>query len=366
MIRPRAAPAPPCCPNPACRYHTDPVAGWCWQRDGTYTRRASPQVIHRYRCGQCGRRFSEQTFRTSYWLRRPDLLPVVFRRLLGCTGMRQMARELGVSPSTVMRLSTRLGRHCLLWHAATRPRGAITEPLVLDGFVSFEYSQYYPTEFHTAVGAHSHFVYGMTESELRRSGRMTDRQRHRRAQLESQSGRPDPRSREKEVSRLLRIVTEPAHGLELWSDEHQDYPRALRRLAGWRITHRVTNSREPRTPWNRLFAVNLWDLLVRHSSANHKRETIAFSKRRQSAVERLWVMAVWRNWIKSFSERKRDASPAMRLGITDRRWTVEEVLARRLFVSQIELPDRWVPYYWRTIHTRQIPNGVEHRCRYAA
>ena len=366
MTRPASAPAPPFCPNPACRYHTQPTGDWRWQRDGTYQRQASPRVITRYRCGHCGRRFSQQTFRTTYWLRRPELLPIVFRRLQGCTGMRQMARELGVSPSTVMRQTARLGRHCLLWHERTRPRGAVSEPLVLDGFVSFEYSQYYPTEFHSVVGAHSHYVYGLTDSELRRSGRMTERQRGRRALLEGRAGRPDPRSREREVANLLEIVAGPSDEFELWSDEHQDYPRAIRRLRGPRISHRVTSSRKPRTARNPLFAVNLWDLLVRHSGANHKRETIAFSKRRQSAVERLWVLAVWRNWIKSFSERRRDASPAMRLGLTDRRWTTEEILGQRLFPSQIDLPERWISYYWRTTRTRQIPNGAEHRSRYAA
>jgi hypothetical protein len=38
------------------------------------------------------------------------------------------------------------------------------------------------------------------------------------------------------------------------------------------------------TAQNPLFPVNLADLLLRHSSANHKRETIAFSKRRQGAM----------------------------------------------------------------------------------
>ena len=81
------------------------------------------------------------------------------------------------------------------------------------------------------------------------------------------------------------------------------------------LTHATTRSTVARTPHNPLFPVNLLDLLIRHSSANHKRETIAFSKRRQSAAERLFVLVVWRNYLKSFSERKRDATPAQRLGI---------------------------------------------------
>jgi len=109
--------------------------------------------------------------------------------------------------------------------------------------------------------------------------------------------------------------------------------------------------------------VNLLDLLVRHSSANHKRETIAFSKRRQSAAERLWIFAVWRNCVKSFSERKRDASPAQRLGLLPRRLTVHEILDRRLFRSRIALPERMRRYYDRETPTRRIPDGNAYRRR---
>jgi transposase-like protein len=358
--------APSFCPNPKCPHHLNCPRGHRFVRDGWYRRDAEPTRIQRYRCSHCRRRFSQQTFRVSYWLRRPDLPGLIFRRLLGCSCYRQIARELGVSPSTVMNQAARLGRHGLLFHQRQRPCGPPVEPLVLDGFVSFEYSQYHPTEFHVAIGAHSHFVYGFTDSELRRSGRMTPGQKRRRAWLERTWGRPDPRSREREVAALLRIVARAAPEFELWTDEHTDYPRALRRLGPVRVRHRVTSSRAARTARNPLFAVNLWDLLVRHSGANHKRETIAFSKRRQSAAERMVVLMVWRNWVKSFSERRRDGSPAMRLGLATRRWTIEDLLDERLFPSRIELPERWAEYYWRRIRTRRIPNATEHRRRYAA
>ena len=71
------------------------------------------------------------------------------------------------------------------------------------------------------------------------------------------------------------------------SDEHPAYAQAFRRLRNRRIQHRTTSSRAPRCARNPLFPVNLADLLLRHCGANHKRETIAFSKRRQSAAYRL-------------------------------------------------------------------------------
>ena len=106
--------------------------------------------------------------------------------------------------------------------------------------------------------------------------------------------------------------------------------------------------------------------MIRHSGANHKRETIAFSKRRQSGAERLAVFLVWRNYVKHFSEQKRDATPAMRLGLRDQPLTVGEILAARLFPSHHRLPRRWAAYYAGTIATRQVPNGRRHRLTYAA
>jgi transposase-like protein len=340
--------------------------GWRFSRKGFFVRATTPQRIQRYRCSHCHRSFSSQTFSTTYWLRRPDLPRQLFGRLLSCSAYRQIARDLGVSPTTVLRQAERLGRHCLLFHERLRPKRGPAEALVVDGFESFEYSQYTPVHFHTAVGADSHYVYGFTDSELRRKGRMTAEQRIRRAELELRFGRPDPRSIEHEMAALVEVIV-PANALiAIHSDEHPAYPRAFARLRDRTIAHTTTPSTVHRTPDNPLFPANLLDLLIRHSSANHKRETIAFSKRRQSAAERLFVLVVWRNYLKSFSERRRDASPAQRLGIVERRLTIEDVLAERLFLHRTRLPERWADYYWRRIRTRRIPNGRTHTLRYAA
>jgi transposase-like protein len=357
--------APPFCPAADCRYHTSPDPTWHWVRIGHYLRQRPPWTVQRYRCSHCGRCFSDQTFRITYWLQRPELLHPVFHRLVGCSGYRQIAREFEVSPTTIATHAARLGRHCLLFHQATRPNGVIPERLVLDGFQSFEWSQYHPTSFHLLAGASSHYCYGFTDSEHRRSGRMSTRQRRRRAQLELRLGRPDPRSVEREVATLLALVAPERQVLELDSDQHRDYPRALGRVRHLAVRHRMTSSRQARTSRNPLFSINLLDLLIRHSGANHKRETIAFSKRRQSAAERLWVFVVWRNWLKWFSERRRGETPAMRRGLTDRRWTAAELLGPRLFPSRVVLPERWQRYYWRDVRTRAIERCQIHRRRYA-
>ncbi len=357
---------PPFCPNPACPYHDPATPSWPWVRAGFFHRDAAPHRVQRFQCRHCRRHFSNQTFRGDYWLKQPQLLLPVAHRLLGCSGFRQIAREFEVSPQTVSCLSARIGRQCLLFHETLRPRGELTEPLALDGFRSFERSQYHPTEFHLAIGQRSHYLHGITDSELRRSGTMRPRQRRRRARLEVLWGRPDPRSTEREVAALLGIVTQGATALTLHTDEHQDYARALarqRHLAT--VAHHTVSSRAARTPRNPLFAINLCDLLLRHSGANHKRETIAFSKRRQSAAERLWLTLVWRNYVKWFSERKRDATPAMRAGVCEGRWSFKVILTERRFISRVRLPERWGLYYWGLTPTRGLPRARAHTLRYA-
>jgi len=365
MTNAPAPTAPPFCPNPKCRFHRGDNRLWRFVRIGVYRRKSPPHVVQRWKCNACRRSFAAQTFRLNYWLHRPELVLPVFHRLVGCSGFRQIAREFGCSPDTIRRLSGRLGRHALLFHQKNRPKGGIEEPLALDSFESFEHSQYYPTSYHVAVGQKTHFFYGFTESECRRRGTMTPGQKRRREALEKRLGKPDPKSIEKEVAALLQILTPGNKTLELHTDEHRAYPKAVRRLQSVLVSHHTISSRAARTTRNPLFAINLLDLLIRHNGANHKRETIAFSKRRASAAYRLAHYQLYRNWMRPFSERKGGASPAIHAGVATRLLTPEEVLGDRLFPSLEVLPERGGQYYRKTLPTRALERNTVHALKYA-
>jgi len=355
---------PPFCPNPGCDFHRN-SKGWRYRRMGCFQRQQAPRTIPRYQCSRCGRSFSSQTFSPSYWLKRPQLLHSSWDMLLLCGGFRQIARACHCSPTTVMSHAARLGRHALLFLEAHRPRQAPWEPVVVDGFESFEFSQYHPLHLNLAVGARSHFLYAFTDAELRRKGRMTPAQKRKRSRLEARFGRPDPRAIERGMAELLRLVAPPGSRVEVLSDEHPAYPRAWKRVPEVEVQHRVTPSKQARTTGNPLFPVNRVDLWLRHNGANHKRETIAYSKRRASVVERCAILAVYLNFQKSFSEKKRDATPAQRLGIVADKLHTRDVLAKRLFPSRAKLAPVWQRYYRRDVVTRRIPNGQHHRLGYA-
>jgi len=356
---------PPHCPSPNCKYHNDSQSEWRFKRAGYYLRKAHPRRIRRFRCLHCGVNFSAQTFSTTYWLRRNDVLPQLMTKVVGGMCNSQIATDLGVSPATIDRQIYRLGRHCLLFHLEKMKRRPRLIEIVFDSFVTFEYSQYHPYHVHLAVDRASGFIPFFTDSEVRRSGRMTDEQIQKRAELEKRDGRPDPQAVRKDVHQLLEYVTRGSDEMTVHSDDHKAYPRAMRRLA-CRIRHIVTSSEDHRDRWNRLYEINLLDLLIRHAEAEHKRETIAYSKRRNCGVLRLAIFLVWKNYLRFKRVRKCKQTPAMLVGMCDRRLTVTEVLGRRLFVAQIGLEERWRQYYWQEIGTRPLKINRRHELKYAA
>ena len=288
----------------------------------------------------------------------------LFFRVLACSALRQIAGEFGVSHATVQRHVERLGRHCLLLHEQLRPRESPGEPIVLDGLRSFEWAQYWPFDLNLLVGG-SHFVYAFNDAELRRSGTMTPTQRTRRQALERRFGRPAPQATRAAVQELIARVVAPGRAVTVHSDLQAAYVQAFRRLPDRRIHHRTTSSRALRTPRNRLFPANLADLLIRHTGANHKRETIAFSKRRQGALYRMAIFAVWRNYVKSTSERRRDEPPGVRIGAIPRRLALPDVLRARLFPWRTRLGDWLTACYYGRIPTRCLRQPRSHRLRYA-
>ena len=356
---------PPHCPSPSCKYHNDLHSGWKFKRLGTYRRQAHPQRIRRFRCRHCGVTFSSQTFSVTYWLKKPQLIKKLMTKVTGGMCNSQIAGDLGVAPATIDRQVYRLGRHCLLFHQQRMKAGPQFQELIIDGFASFEHSQYHPYHFHLAVDQHSAFLPYFTDSELRRSGRMTPQQKQRRQVIEKTRGRPDPQAVVQDVRELLQVVTAEAPQMVIHSDEHRAYRRAMQGLV-CQIRHVVTSGKAPRDRWNRLYEMNLLDLLIRHAAAEHKRETIAYAKRRNCAAWRLAIFLVWKNYVRPKRVRRCAQTPAMVVGLCGRPLTVAEILGRRLFAAQVGLEGRWRQYYWGEVRTRALKTNRRHDLKYAA
>jgi len=285
-------------------------------------------------------------------------------KVVGGMANRQIARDLRVNPVTIDRHISRLARQCMLFHRKVIRSMKRLDTIIIDGFESFEFSQYFPFQHHVAVEAETGFFVSFSDSELRRKGRMTPSQKLRRSELEKRLGRPDPRAIEKDIHLLLEDALTGLRYAIVRSDDHWAYPLAIKKL-NVNITHLVTKSRERRTTRNPLWEVNLLDLLIRHSQANHKRETISWSKRRQASSEKLAIFLVWKNYIKKRREKRGKDTPAMLKGLMTHPLRVEDILSERLFRTKTQLPPRWAEYYDRLVKTRALSINRTHNLKYA-
>jgi transposase-like protein len=331
---------PPFCPWPECTAHRFRGSGF--HRNGWYRTSRSPIHIPRFVCLDCKRTCSRQTFSTTYYLKRPALLVAVASGLAACSCHRQIARSAHCAKTTVTRMADRLGRHAILFQArANAWLPPLSEAVVHDHFEGFIGRQDRALAIGTAVGALSRYVYDIDPAPHRGSGRRPDRKQSN--ETRSQGSRPYVASIRRSICGLIPRLSEDQQ-LVFRVDGRLDYHIALRDPdLGSRVTLAVFPNPErgpkgtPRSPEAvrrdlAMFPVDQLHQLLRHSCSDHKRETIAFGRRLESILGRAHLMAVWKNFIKTRSEKAADrTTPAMRLGLTDERWRFERILARRLF-----------------------------------
>jgi transposase-like protein len=341
---------PPHCPQPDCPAHRRPGRGFI--RFGHYSRAVDRRQVPRFRCRDCGHTCSQQTFSCTYYLKRPDLLARVAAGLQAGSAHRQLARSEGCAKTTVSRHAARLGQHAVLLQARLEfSLPAVLEPIVHDHFETFVGQQADALGIGTPVGARSWFVFGPDPAPHRRSGRRPDRP----------DGSPRPAEEVAPYVASIRRTLEQllprlpgGQRLVLRVDGRSDYRVAVREHpAGDRVQLEVFPNPErgpkgsPRSPEARardraMAPVDALHQFLRHTCADHKRETIAFGRSRPAVLRRAFLTTVWKNLVKGRSERRPDrTTPAMALGLTTAPWRWPQVLAQRLFPTREPLPDAW-------------------------
>lgn len=362
--------APAFCPWPECPEHQRRKGRMRCSPHGSYRRRCDGRVVPRFRCGACGRTFSQQSFAFSYYLKRPELSRPIAQGLVAGSAHRQIARSLGCHHSTVTRRSRRLGRHALLLHRLALRGLQVCEPVIVDDFDSFAGSQYFPCTLPTATGSNSWFLYGFAFARERRRGRMSPLQKRRRARLERLHGLP-PRGAVTLAFRSLIGSLPPARGrLQLVADDDPAIHRAVGPLPHVTLTAYPNPARgpkgSPRTPEAlerdaAMFPNDQLHRFLRHSEAAHRRETIAFGRSYNGLVERLALFVVWRNLVQARSERHpRDGTTGMYLGLTGRPWTWPQVLAERLHPQRVNAGQEVMGFYRRELVIPSLPNERRH------
>ena len=346
-------------------------------RNGTYDRKCDRRIIQKFICRICGKRFSQQAYCCTYYLKKPKLLPQIAAGMLTCAAARQIARAIGCSHTTVIHQGNRIGRHALLFASyALEHLKAVRESMVLDHFETFQYCQEMPVGIATVVGRNSLFTYEIDAVAHKLGGEMTPGRIKRLESLQNRFGEIPPGSyRQSTVRVLKRLIQKVPTGkqLHLITDGKPEYRTAARpfiesdllRMTSFpnpprRVKHEpgsavaVTRDRE-------MFPVDLLHKLIRHSGANHKRETIAHGRRVNAIMLRLYVFKVWRNFVKDKSERSpQRKTPAMEVGLVTRFLDWRQVLSRRLFPWQQSLSSTEQILYAMKMETPAVGRNRHH------
>ena len=172
---------------------------------------------------------------------------------------RQIARTLGCAASTVTRLSARWGRHALLLHTRTLAalRGSLLEPVVLDHFETFEFTQDFPFGVATPVGRDSWFIYGLDPAPHRRTGKTSESQKARLSRRPRRALRGRYHASSRRVLEVLLPLVPSSQPLYLTGDGHPAYDRAVQRLPERDRVHlrRFPNPKRGTNPGISMFAM---------------------------------------------------------------------------------------------------------------
>jgi len=364
----------PFCPNPHCRHHMCPQEP-DWFIHYGFHRTAAFGLVPRFKCRSCGKTFSTQTFCIDYYAKKIVDYRDFLTRHSHSESLRALSRSLQVSCSTVLNKFDRLSRQALALHASLRPQANTHEDVCVDGFVSFDVSQFFPNDITLSITSSSRFILELSHATRRRSGTMTKAQKATAARIYPQV-HFEPGALSRSFSDILASLARDRppsalHPLLLITDEKKEYVQALHRSAVWRdqdadhrVAHIQVNSTLPRCYANPLFPSNYLDREIRKDQANHHRETSCFSRNVANAMGRLICYVVQHNYRKRY---------LIKAGVKDRRvhgevagigrdrieGALREMFSRRVFLTRIELPPT-LERIWKKGYVTPLKAGPEY------
>ncbi len=158
----------PLCPSLFCSLPVSGPRSGLVVRAGFYRRKCSRKLVQRYRCKNCRRFFSSQTYDSSYYQKKPGLNQSVYLLLSSSVSQRRAALILGVSRHTVVRKF----RHMARWAGIQndRRRKAISAAPVsriqFDDLVTSLHTKCKPLSVSLAVNSDTREILGFEVSNL--------------------------------------------------------------------------------------------------------------------------------------------------------------------------------------------------------
>jgi hypothetical protein len=291
------------CPRTTCvNHHLEAGASNHWYFPFGVYHTLAFGTVQRYRCRDCGKTFSDQTFSLNYYLKKNTDFHAFAKALNSRASDLFCARHFGYSSASMQTRVDRLARNGIYVHTTVGQQIRLSENLVADGLESYTKSKYFPNNLTILIGSDSEYLYEYTLCHFRRKGRMSEKQRSRMDSVyagksfipnEMQSRFSELLETVKEMMRSRRIDT-----VELHTDENPVYAHAVRNAGIEGVEHLRTISTRVRDQRNPLRAVNYFDRLVRKDLVNHRRKSICFARDDRNMLSRFAWYVCAHNYFK--------------------------------------------------------------------
>jgi len=322
---------PNCCPYRSCPQHVQrkPVF---FIRFGSYRAKCRSHAVARFRCKTCRRTFSRQTFRADYRDHKPHLNAQLFTLVCSGVGIRQCARNLGLSLRCTELKLRKIGRHLRRLNLNLQDQLGSEARLHFDELESYEGQRNArPLTVPVLIESATRFIIWAESAPIRPRGKMSKKRLRAIKESEKRHGiRRDLSGLS--VKRTLRRgekLTRISTRVILNTDEKSSYPGLAKSIYGkQKLTHHRTNSKLVRATWNPLFAINNEEAIMRDLMGRLRRESWLVSKKRRFLDLALQVHMAYRNLVRKRFNRDKE-SPAQLLGFLPRRLAPSEVLSWR-------------------------------------
>jgi len=291
------------------------------KKDGRFQRKRNHQIVQRYKCTQCFKSFSDQTFHPTYRHKRPDLNKKVMEIVSVGVGVRKTALIHRTTKKTVQRKILWLANVCEMFHKeymdkwmrSPKPR------FQFDEFESMEQNRVHTLTLPAVVEVDSHFIVDVM------SVRTTSRCQYPYLKDDYEDEYKDQiKLRHRYIKRVLGACRKmkPKGRIVVESDKKKTYPSYMAEIFGENGVHLEYDASKEKNK-KKLFSINNSIACMRANISMLRRKTWHICKSMEMLNAHLSIYKFFGNYFleKMYKigdgERKRRVkmTPAMHLGI---------------------------------------------------
>ena len=280
---------PHCCPYPQARPRAIRFAG-------TFKRASRTKPIQRYKCGDCGRSFSDATFTPEYRQRKRQINHPLYELMASSVSLRRSARILRVARKTVERRLPYLAFVANEHHKEFLSSLPPVNHAHFDDMESSIHSKLKPVSIPMVVNHPSRLVLAFDVVSMPAKGKLA------KASVAKYGKRPDHRKKgwATTLSALNALADQK---IQITSDSHHMYRDQIKRYVP-QATHEQVMSRRgcvvgqgelKRGGWDPIFSLNHTAAMFRANVNRMARRTWCTSKKAENLKRHMAIYTLWHN-----------------------------------------------------------------------